>query len=587
MPRYTVRGTKKTVELNDRNFIAQGGEGSIYVIGDIVYKICHAGAMIPEQKFQELSVLKHPSIVQPIDMVLDSHKSLVGYTMALVPGNAMPLAQILTKTYREREGVKPQQMADLAKQMAEAIRFIHKHPGYLQVDGNEFNYMITNNHKDVFLIDVNSFQTPSFPADAIMPSIRDWSVHGDSMTGFYKWSPLSDWYSFSIISFLMFTGAHPYKQRHPDFQNIKTAMTDQMQAGVSILDPKSQFPKAAVYSPFEDYIPGGKDGAYMQWYRAIFLDKKRTPAPDSFQAAIHVAAKIVEIIGSNNFDIKELSKFTDQVVGYLANQKKEVVVTTKNVYVNGHGKLRPEGKLRIGFTPSNVPIAFSLKDNKLLCENMESSVPVLNQMLPNQFAPEDIMSCEGRVYLRVDENVFEVECIEQKSKILPTLRFVAKVMPAATRFYQGVAVQDMFGARLVSVFPETGHHRLIKIPELEKVQITDAKYEGNVLMALVFDKEMGQYHRYIFRFTKDWQGYDTRKIEDVNSTGLNFTVLSNGIVVCMTEEEKIEIFSSQHGQTGVKSISDPAIRADMHLCHNEAQARFALDTKVFSISVKK
>ena len=101
MPSYKIRGTGKTVTLTQNHFCAKGGEGTIYIDGGTVYKICDPGKMIPEEKFKELSILSHPRIIRPTDVILDNRGDSCGYTMTKVPGNAMPLASIFAKAYRE------------------------------------------------------------------------------------------------------------------------------------------------------------------------------------------------------------------------------------------------------------------------------------------------------------------------------------------------------------------------------------------------------------------------------------------------------------------------------------------------------
>lgn len=582
MAKYQVLGTGETVDLTKDNFKAKGGEGSIHIIGDTVYKVCEPGKMIPDAKFKELAVLDHPRIIKPDDILIQK-KQPVGYTMRLVPGDAKPLAQILTKGYREREGVTPDHAMKLVQQIADGIRFIHKHDGYLQVDGNEFNYMVTGNHDDVYFIDVNSFQTPHFPADAIMPSIRDWHVARDPKTNFYVWTKLSDWYSFAIISFYMFTAIHPFKGRHPQFTNMKTLMTDQMLACKSVLDPQTQYPLGAVYHPFEDVIPGGKDGAFMQWYRALFIDNKRMPAPKDFQATLAFIAKVREIIGSDNFNIRELRDVYDMIVGYYEKSGVEVIVTKNHLYLNGNKLSRPTERFRIGFTPkNNIPYACWLENEKVQLQNLQNG-----QRIPAVINGTDIMSCEGRVYVQSLQNIFEIDFIEQTNSLIATAKSVATIMPSATTMYQGVAIQDMFGTLVFSMFPEAGHHRQVKIPELSDCRITDAKYEHNVLMVLAVDKKSGKYSRFVFRFGKDWASYDVREIEDITPMGINFTVLNKGICVCLTEEEKVEIFSNQKDSLSIKSFDDPAIDADMKFCHASDSVRFAKGNKLFEISVKK
>lgn len=588
MARFKVRNTGATVDLNKDNFKAKGGEGSIHIIGDTVYKVCEPGKMIDIRKLVELHALDHPRIVRPEDILEDSKKSIVGYTMKLVPGNAVPLAQILTKTFREREGVTPAKMTELVKQIAEALRFIHKKPGYLQVDGNEFNYMVADTFSDVYMIDVNSFETPNFPADAIMPSIRDWHCPKDNATGRYKWSHLTDWYSFAIISWYMFTGIHPFKGRHPRFPDLKTAMVEQMKAGVSVLDPECHFPQAAVYFPFDTYIPGGASGAYMQWYKAVLAEGKRLPAPLDFQAVLVVAAKIKEIVGSNKFDIHELRDCVSQIVGFYEQGGREVIVTTDGMFVDNQSYPKLHGKFRVGFTTtSGMPVALVLEGDTARVFALETQTALPAPQQPVEFRSDNIMSYDGRLYSHYGSNIYEITFLEQPSgPIIPLQKQVATVLPQATQMFHGVVFQDMFGTRLASVFPEAGHHQQFKIEELAGLQITEAKYERGVLMVLTADKE-GQANRFIFRLAKDFQSYDMRKVENITPIGLNFTVLPNGICICITEEEKVEIFPSRKDSPDLKSIADPAIKGNMRLCHAGSQVRVAHGDKLYSIAVKK
>jgi hypothetical protein len=170
---------------------------------------------------------------------------------------------------------------------------------------------------------------------------------------------------------------------------------------------------------------------------------------------------------------------------------------------------------------------------------------------------------------------------------IPNIKPVAQVMPHATKIFQGVAIQDMMGACMASIFPEAGHHRQVKLEEITaQLRILDAKYERHVLMLLVLDNETGQHSRFVFRFDSSW-GYTLRRIDNITPTGLNFTVLDNGIVVCLNEEEKIEIFSNKPADPNVKVIDDPAIKSGMKLCHSGSHARVAHGDKLYSFAVKK
>lgn len=579
MAKYTTRTGGKTVSCTNSNFVAKGGEGSIHIIGDRVYKVCDKGHMIPEQKFAELAVLKHPRIIVPDDILQDSKGRDVGYTMRAVPGDPMPLAQILTRTYRDREGVTPDQMMELVSQISDGLRYVHSNNGYFQVDGNELNYMVTKDHGGIYFIDVNSFQTPSFPVNTIMMSIMDHTVQCNHSV--WQWSTLSDWYSFAIISWYMFTAIHPFKGMNPAYPDKKTFMIDQMQGNCSVLHPETKYPKAAVYHPFEDVIPGGKDGAYMQWYHAIFIDGKRLPAPVDFQATIAFIARVKEIVGSDNFLMTIIKDYGVTVLGHYASGNKEVVVTKDNVFANGYPHPRPDGKFRVGFTPNNVGILASLKDGKVRLQNLDQKTQI-------QFDAEarDIMACEGRLYLLGSSDILEINFVESGRMVRAATKSVANIIPNATQFFQGVAIQDMFGAKIASVFPASGQQRQIKLEELARHEITDAKYEKNILMVVGMHRDSGEYKRFIFRFSRDWTDYDCRVVENITPTGLNFTVTDKMICICMTEEEKVEIFSSQMGSQDVKSVEDPAVVGDMRLCHSGNEVRFAHGTKLYKFAMK-
>ena len=60
------------VSLNQKEFVAQGGEAAVYARGDMAFKVyLDPGRMLPPAKIQELSVLTHPGIIRPQAILLD------------------------------------------------------------------------------------------------------------------------------------------------------------------------------------------------------------------------------------------------------------------------------------------------------------------------------------------------------------------------------------------------------------------------------------------------------------------------------------------------------------------------------------
>lgn len=569
--KFTIAGTGTIVDLNDSHLKARGGEGAVYIKNNTVYKVCDDGKMIPDGKLKELSILNHKKIIKPEEVILDKKNKPVGYTMKLVD-NAIPLAQMLTKVYREREGVTLTDTLTLIQQMRDGIEYIHSKK-ILQVDGNEFNYMVTNDYKNVYFIDVNSYETPSYPAEVLMQSIRDW--HVEVKNGRNIWTELSDWFSFAVLSFNMFVGMHPYKGRNPKFTNIKTLMMDQMKAHVSVLNPETTYPAAAVY-PLT-VIPD----AYMNWYKAVLEEGKRLPPPRDFSSKIEFVAQIKKIIGSNNFSITELYDFGEQIIGFLSKYNKEVVLTKDKVYINQHPKNKPVGKnLRLGITPvTRSVIAAWIEDDEVKLRNLETGSD-----LPSCGGGTELMSTDGRIYVKSGPRIYELMFVENKSDIIPSLKVIVDVPDYGTQLFQGVAFLNLFNGVFGSFFPESDYCYQSAIPELNGYKLVDAKCEKQVLMAVGLKD--GKYDRFVMRFSKDWSEHDVRKIENINFTGLNFTVLDNEICISLNEEEEIEIFSSKKDATSIKSIKDNVIDSNMRLCHVGTQVHFADGTKMYKMSMR-
>ena len=199
------------VDLSEnKDFKTQGGEGKIYIKNNVVYKIyIDYTKTIKKEKIKELSVLQHKNIIKPDNIIWTNQKKnkMIGYTMKYIE-NTEPLCKYFTNSFQNANNITSKNILELVYRLQETIHYIHTNK-ILIVDGNEFNYLVTNKTQMPYFIDVDSYQTPSFPATAIMPSIRDWHTKG--------FNELSDWYSFAIIACQLFIGIHPYKGTHPNF----------------------------------------------------------------------------------------------------------------------------------------------------------------------------------------------------------------------------------------------------------------------------------------------------------------------------------------------------------------------------------
>lgn len=554
-----IKGKNKPIELNNGDFLAQGGEGKIYVKGDTVYKVCESGKMIPEGKFTELSVLSDLHIIKPEQILVNDRNVDVGYSMKYLK-DTYTLCQLFTKAFRLRNNIKPETVLDLVRQMQKTIGHVHSHD-ILLVDGNEFNFLVDDKFKDIYFIDVNSYQTPHYPAMAIMDSIRD--RHNT------KFNKLTDWFSFGIITFQMFIGIHPYKGKHPKYTDLDA----RMQNNVSVFDKAVGYPVAAC-QPFT-VIPD----AYLQWFKAIFDKGERVPPPSDLVAVVHVAiVPTVKVVGGKSLAIDKLREFPHNLMGYYYSSGREVFVTSKNIYVDKRDYNNPHEKIYIGFTKTNQPIAAWIEDGTVKLQDV-----INGKDIPFTCSGSKIMDFNGRIYVQNGMNIIEIQFTEMGNNILASPHIVANVLEQSTRFFNGVIVQNLFDAYYVSIFPESKRCQQVALRELDGLRVIDAKYEGKILMVVAVDKK-GHYNRFTFAFKDDFKTYEVAEKKNVTYTGLNFTVLDNGMCVHIDEDENIEIFNKL---SNAKVVTDDVINNDMLLYHKGAAVMFTKDDAIYSVTMKK
>jgi tRNA A-37 threonylcarbamoyl transferase component Bud32 len=181
-----IKGKGHHVELGSNEYISQGGQGKVYAKGNLVYKIYHdASNVIPEAKMQELSVLSDPSVIKPEDILCNSKNKVVGYTMRFV-ADTHPLCKLFTKSFKQRENISSDQILKLVQRMQDTVQHIHSND-ILVVDLNEMNFLVSSKFDEAYFIDVDSYQTKSFPATVLMESVRD--RHAKGFTELTDWFP--------------------------------------------------------------------------------------------------------------------------------------------------------------------------------------------------------------------------------------------------------------------------------------------------------------------------------------------------------------------------------------------------------------
>jgi len=535
----------KKVRLTQAEFRAQGGQGAVYVKDGTAYKVyADPVHMIPPAKIAALSALALPDIIKPQDVLTDAQRAPVGYTMPGVAGGFV-LCQTFPRTFRDREGLTPDLTLGLVRRLQQGVAHVHSRH-ILIVDLNEMNFLVDPAFRRVFFLDVDSYQTPHFPATALMESVRD--RHAGA------WNEGTDWFSFAVVSFQMFVGIHPYKGKHP---TLKT-LDERMAHNVSVLHPDVSVPAACL--PF-DVIPR----AWRDWYHAVLDCGQRCPPPRDLVAAVTLFPKAQRTAGSGLFHIEHRLDCEGAIVSYTAN----VIVTTEAVYVNGRRLADAAPGTKIGLSaPGGLPIAATLERGRVCLFDLTRGVPV-----PCDIAAEQLTAAEGRLYVKHGAALVEIGFLELPARLLPQLKTVGAVLENATQLFEGVALQSLLGAWYASLLAGRGLCHQVRLAELDGAQVLDARLLGGVLM--VAAARAGRYEKLVFRFDADYGAYDVRVIPDVAGAGLNFVVLGSGVCLHLTDRDELEVFPARRGAAGLKVIADAALGGDCLLLHDGPQAMLA------------
>lgn len=565
--KYSVQGVGD-INLTGSDFMATGGEAKIYKKNKLIYKIYHdSNDMIADGKIHELQNIKDSKVLIPKDIILDKKGVRVGFTMDFIDG-VTPLCQLFTNTFINQNNVSNDTIVDLVKQMQETINTIHS-AKCIQVDGNEMNYLVDETEFNTcYFIDVNSYQTQSFPATVIMPSIRDWTAK--------SFNELTDWFSFAIIMCQLFIGTHPYKGKHPDFK--RHDIENRMKAHVSIFNPNVTYPKSV-----RDFsrIPSN----YMDWFLQLFEEGKRI-APPSTVGKVDAKVKYIIITSTDNFDIEEIDSFNDTII-YHSNLNNIPVTRTKSAIHLGSEKYYVTRGVYLVNTPILLtPVLVKIENGMLEVKSIKKYMEVT---LGSEMRADELFIVNNTIYVRLGGTLVETKFIETDGKTLLISKNIWTISENSSQLFRCVIVQDLLGSKHVSI-PEprldVSKFTTVRCEELDKYSILDAKYENYVTVFSVFNPEDNEYGL-IVSIDLDRSNNHIRYIRTDDFNAVNFTVLDSGITILIYDDQ-MEVFSNNPlSSSKVKIIKDKELTSDMNLCRRGVSTRFFTDNKLYSIRMRK
>ncbi len=549
----TVRCKGCEVALTSNNYMASGGQGELYLRDNTVFKLYHDRAELPpERKLSELSSLNCDEIVVPVDQVFDTADTYIGFTARYVEG--IPLVKLFSNATWRHHSVTSLMILELVKRLAAKTAFVHSKQCVI-VDGNEYNYLVDEaGLAQAYFIDVDSYQTPGFPATAIMPSIRD--PHAT------EFSALSDWYSFAVVTFQLWTGIHPFKGKHPTVAGLENRMRENL----SVFDPEVRYPPSV-----RDFnlIPP----EFMDWFTLTFDMGERVPPPTQVGAAPIATLQIKVVQQSNAFHLTPIRAYESPILWHW--------------YWNGHDVVRTQDRIYCDSRYTNVSgdPATIFDGNELIIVDEDFGCYNLDGVRMPQTAEHPSSTSRfvmGNRLWSLNSRAGRLTCYGMKLHRL-VVEQQWSVLPAATRLFDGFCMSDILG-KMHFYLPYTDKKgvkcAIAPVPELDGAKVVDARRRANVVTVITSDAKL------VFRFADGLTTYQCSQTPDPQNTQINFAVLNTGVLVGVNDNEDVELAHAAPHSKDVRIVQDDQFNTAATLnSRGDRAGLFAGDT-LYSLSLR-
>lgn len=585
-----VSGNKKIVlegrgplTLRPSNYIAAGGEGSIYVAGDTAIKIYQDPKnKIPWNKVPEkVSFFKqhqHPFVIAPQGLVTDVSGSPIGYYMPYVRdsdhgGNAEPIARIFTNDGRTRFGITDKDTSVLVDRMREIILFAHANNA-ITVDANELGYFVVPGAKgpeprmiDVDCWVINKQMPPSLP---IMPSIHDW--HSASPFG-----EMQDWFAWAVVTFQAYVGLHPYKGTLPGY--LPKDMELRMKANASVFEPNIRLNRAVRdFAVIPDVL--------LDWYEATFQQGERSQPPSPFdKKKVARAARVMRVVTTTATGSLIFKKLFQQ-----ANDPVIRVYSSGVVLLRSGALVSLPSSRKIGTASSSDCEVVKVEggwlvacggSGKKFTFSFINEVSLKEEPLTLDVLGYRLVRYQDRLFVVTDRGLSEL-ILRMFGKPILSVGQTWGAMTNATRWFDGVGIQDAFGASFIVAPFGDGACAQVRVPELDGLKPLTAK-AGNRFVSVVGIDKTGQMHKVEVTFDREYQSYTIWRRE-VDSSDLNVAILPKGVCVTIVEDGRLSVFVPTNGT--LNNVQDKQIATDMTLASWGDKVVYVQDGGVWSLEMK-
>jgi len=513
--KYILDG--RDITLSDKDYVAQGGQGTVYMKNNIIFKVYHdPKQLIPEMKINELQVLSDlPNVIIPTKSLYNGNDR-VGFIMKYVPDTEF-LCKLFSGNFKTKNNITNQMVVDLIVAQKDTVQGAHDR-GIVFGDYNEMNQILDSGFKIPYHIDMDSVQTPSFKCNAIMESVRDRQLP------FGEFNEASDWFSWAVVTFQMYTGIHPYKGSHPKFK--RTEWSKRMDANISVFDPDVNVPK------FVDFnvIPQN----HLEWYKQVFVkgDRSIPPAPTGV-SNIKVIKKIyVDDNSSVTADI--LFKYNEKILDVVYRDGIYYVLTSGGLYFDDRKKINfnsPIDNGHILFTPHrDIVIATRVGNELRMFDETKTEVAKITNGRYEIFNNCIYVIAENGLIQYSFEKIGKIKCLP---------RVLSNVSYNSAHIYEGVVLQDIFGKFSALIPYKQNMCKRVNIPELSGCRILDVKRLGR-WMFVVYEKA-GVFSCLSLYFDEEFKTYQANVEEHVDFRNINAMIKENNMVVFNKNDNTLEL----------------------------------------------
>lgn len=563
----------KEVTLSDTtDFIYSGGEGAVYGKGSYVYKIYHdVTKMLPLGKIDELKKLNKTNILKPLEVLTDKNGKTIGFTMDWIK-NTVAMCRAFTNDFLKREGITLEMQNILVKNIKQDIQNVIHPNSCLQVDGNEMNYLLSTKDFTIpYFIDVDSYQTPSYPATAQMLSIKDWHTK--------EFNEFTDWFAFAIVTFQLYTGIHPFKGMHPGYK--PNDFEQRMKDNVSVFNKDVKYP-ASVRN--FNLIPTN----YKDWYYKLFEKGERLEPPLAFGETIQVAPTTTVVRDTKDGVIVEeiFKSITGNILSVFSFKGNEYIVTEKAILKNRRVHINDSYKNtdNLYITENDIPVKV-FNDNSYIAFSYHKRVDT------TQITRGTMINDFGDLYILTEDKLQQYIIEEFGEKIRGYYGLSYPILPNASEMFRKTIYSNVLGKPYFIIpYRDIKNKTSIFIKEfveLRNHKILDAKYEGNLLFVASMYKS--KFYRHIFKINFEIQEYRLFKVDETTmQSNLNFVVNDSNTCAFINEEDKLLLFKSTYGKEydNILTIISPVINSSIKLSKCLNSIRFIENDKMYSIKTK-